>query len=57
MGVKYDCSCWVKYPNPLQKKGTRWKCVDCYECVQDLKGTYGRGNKTKCIRKERKNDK
>lgn len=32
-----ECSCWVKYPNPMHKgKNGKWKCVDDYECIQDL---------------------
>ena len=54
-----ECSCWVKYPNPMHKnKNGKWKCVDDYECVQDLEvvetpiGITAVRRKTHCKRKE-----
>ena len=56
-----ECSCWVHYPNPMHKKGNgRWKCVDEYECIQDLEiaetkiGLSVVKRKTHCRRKEGK---
>ena len=53
-----ECSCWVKYPNPMHKgKNGKWKCVDQYECVQDLEivetpiGLTAIRRKTHCRRK------
>ena len=46
---KWDCSCWVNYPNKAYKKRNgEWKCVDKYECIRDREG-YDR--KTHCRRK------
>lgn len=57
-----ECSCWVKYPNPMHKKDNgRWKCVDDYECIRDLEikmtkvGVSCVSGKTHCRRKEGKN--
>jgi len=54
-----ECSCWVKYPNPMHKgKNGKWKCVDDYECIQDLQtvetpiGLTAVRRKTHCRRKE-----
>ena len=56
-----ECSCWVKYPNPMHKnKNGKWKCVDDYECIRDLEikmtkvGVSCVSRKTHCIRKEKK---
>ena len=58
-GAMTECSCWVKYPNPMHKnKNGSWKCVDKYECVQDLEivetpiGLTAIRRKTHCRRKE-----
>lgn len=58
-----ECSCWVKYPNPMYKKENgKWKCVDDYECIRDLEikmtkvGVSCISGKTHCIRKEEKKD-
>lgn len=41
-----ECSCWIDYPNKMHKnKNGQWKCVDCYECIQQHEG---RKKKTKC---------
>ena len=46
---KWDCSCWVNYPNKAhRKRNGEWKCVDSYECIRDRKGYDG---KTHCRRK------
>ena len=57
-----ECSCWVKYPNPMCKKDNgKWKCVDDYECIRDLEikmtkvGVSCVSGKTHCRRKEGKN--
>ena len=54
-----ECSCWVKSPNPMHKnKNGSWKCVDQYECIQDLEivetpiGLTAVRRKTHCRRKE-----
>lgn len=39
-----ECRCWQSYPNKNYKYFNIWKCVDCYELVQDRKGN----RKTKC---------
>ena len=56
-----ECSCWMKYPNPMHKKDNgKWKCVNDYECIQDLKisetkiGFSVVKRKTHCRRKEGK---
>lgn len=56
-----ECSCWVKYPNPMYKKDNgKWKCVDDYECIRDLEikmtkvGVSCVSGKTHCRRKEGK---
>ena len=41
-----ECSCWIKYPNDMHKnKNGQWKCVDCYENIQQTEGHH---KKTKC---------
>lgn len=57
-----ECSCWVHYPNPMYKKDNgKWKCMDDYECVNDLEiietkiGLTAVKRKTHCRRKEGKN--
>ncbi len=48
-----ECSCWSKYPNPMQKKSNgKWKCVECYELVEN--GDWKR--KTVCKLKEENAD-
>ena len=54
-----ECSCWVEYPNPMHKnKNGKWKCVDDYECIQNLKiretkiGVSCVVRKTHCKRKK-----
>ena len=56
-----ECSCLVKYPNPMHKKENgKWKCVDDYECIRDLEikmtkvGVSCVSGKTHCRRKEEK---
>lgn len=47
---KWDCSCWVHYPNDAYKKENgNWKCVDKYKCIRDLQEPYKA--KTHCRRK------
>ena len=42
------CSCWEDYPNKNHKfKNGKWKCVDCYENIDNAQG-YKR--KTHCRR-------
>jgi len=54
-----ECSCWVNYPNPMHKnRNGKWKCVDNYECVNDLEvietkiGLTAVKRKTHCRKKE-----
>ena len=50
--MKGECTCWVPYHNELMRKSNgAWKCVEEYKNVRQLKGYYGRGNKTKCKRR------
>ena len=56
-----ECSCWVNYPNPMHRKENgKWKCVDNYECVNDLEvietkiGLTAVKRKTHCRKKEGK---
>lgn len=47
--MKKECSCWWPYPNVnMQRNNGKWRCKDCYECVQDTDGS----KKTKCVLKE-----
>lgn len=47
-----ECRCWSDYPNHACKKlNGQWKCLDCYELIQN-------GNsrkKTRCKLKEGSN--
>ena len=50
--MKGCCTCWMEYPNELNKKHNgKWKCVDSYKCVRPLKVEDGfTVRKTMCMR-------
>ena len=47
---KYECRCWLPYPNENMKRDNYWRCVDDYKCVRVH--TCGDGKKTICHLKE-----
>ena len=53
--MRGECTCWMPYPNELCRNADgSWKCVEEYENVRPLTGSYGRGKKTKCKRRSNK---
>lgn len=52
---KYDCSCFVEYPNKAHRhESGKWKCVDKFEKCEDWKPKYPHSCVTHCRRKEQK---